>query len=281
VLCDRPYADGLRRLRWHARCGAPHALRLLERDRGHAAGAAIAATVLEAAGNTRPPLLPWLWQALGHRRPRPIIRRPSFAARACGPDRLAGAGLVATIEEALDGATSEPLGALRSICEGAGWLVPHTRVCWLSARPAVVSTDTEGRLHSASGPALSYPDGWSLHAWKGVAVPAWVIERPREITLVWIDAEIDAPVRHAMIDIFTARRFVAEGGAFPVARDACGTLWRRTWTHRGTVFDRWSAVEYWHHRASGLQRVVEAVPAHLRSPAEAQDWLLGFSARSR
>jgi hypothetical protein len=41
----------------------------------------------------------------------------------------------------------------------------------------------------------------------------WVIERPRDITLDWIDAQIDAPVRHAMIDIFTAERFIAEGCA--------------------------------------------------------------------
>ena len=249
VLFDRPYGEGKRRIESLALREARQAQHLLMHDRSRVTGAAVAEVVVDAVGSARPRLLPWLCRTRSHF--LQVARRPIFATSGCGPAELRGAGLVAYIEEALDGGTNDALNALRLIGENAGWLVPHERTCWLSERPEVVRTDAKDRLHCASGPALRYRDGWSRFAWKGVIVPAWVIERPQDITLDWIDAQIDAPVRHAMIDIFTAERFIVAGGADPIARDLRGVLWSRTWTHRGTVIDSWRAVEYSGARRNG------------------------------
>lgn len=240
------------------------------RIRNQLTDAAIAATALETVGDKKPPLLSWICRG----RRQWLRRRPEFASVGCAPDELSAAGLLACRQEAVEGETCDALHAMRLIAENAGWLVPYERFCWLSERPDLVNTDSHGRLHSASGPALHYRDGWSRYFWKGVAVPAWTIARPQDITLGWIDGQVDAPTRHAMIDVYTAERFIAEGGADPVQTDASATLWHRTWTHRGAVIDTWSAVEY----ASGArhsQPAFHPVPAGMGSPAEALSWLFG------
>ena len=75
-----------------------------------------------------------------------------------------------------------------------------------------------------------------------------------------------------MIDIYSAERFVAAGGADPASRDVHGVLWTRTWTHRGTEIDKWCAVELRGDQGSA-PAAFHAVPPRLRSPAEALAWL--------
>jgi hypothetical protein len=266
VLFDHPFAEGMGRLASSAIGYAPRT-----RIRDRVTSAAIAAAALEAVGGRRPPLLSWIYRSRSHWPRTP--RRPEFAAIGSGPDELNAASLLAYLQKAFDRKTCDALHAIRLVGENAGWLVPYERFCWLSERPDRAQTDAHGRLHSTSGPALHYRDGWSRYFWKGVRVPAWVITRPQDITLGWIDGQVDAPIRHAMIDIHTAERFIAEGGADPVQRDATATLWRRTWTHRGAVIDTWSAVEY--AGAAWSPRMFHPVPACMRSPAEALSWLFG------
>lgn len=45
-------------------------------------------------------------------------------------------------------------------------------------RPKVLSRDTAGHLHSATGRCIAYHDGWGLYAWHGVCVPERVIVDP-------------------------------------------------------------------------------------------------------
>jgi hypothetical protein len=60
------------------------------------------------------------------------------------------------------------------------WLGPAEAI--LVRRPAVLARDAEGRLHSATGPCVAYPDGWSCYAWHGVQVSAQVILAPETLT---------------------------------------------------------------------------------------------------
>ena len=59
----------------------------------------------------------------------------------------------------------------------------------VSERPLVVAHDGEGRLHAEDGPALAFGDGYTVHAWHGVAVERDVIESPEAITIGAIDRE--------------------------------------------------------------------------------------------
>jgi hypothetical protein len=56
---------------------------------------------------------------------------------------------------------------------GVAYLYP--RMAFVSDRPEIIAKDPETRLHSETGPALLYRDGYSVHAWHGVNVPnEWI-----------------------------------------------------------------------------------------------------------
>lgn len=259
-----PYRRAVQRLDASTDRCVTHLRDRFRHDRSCAVSAAMCAAVIEEAGAVRPSLLMWL-----HRLRSSLVERcwPSgFADSGSSQHELCWLGFTACLLEMLEPRAMAGLGGLRLIAENAGWILPHSHVCWLSDRPAGFSVDQTGRLHSSSGPALRYRDGWSVYAWKGIRVPSWVIDEPQRITLEWIDAQIDPFVRRAMIDIFTPERFVEAGGADCVASDATGTLWVRKWSHRGSVIDTWAAVEF---TTPGGGRSFRCVPAFLRTPAEA------------
>lgn len=235
--------------------------------------AAMHAAVVEDVCAGRAPLRAWLKRlgaSLASRR-----WPSSFAASSSSQHRLGEVGFAAGLLERLHPRSSMGLRGLGLVAGNAGWMLSHEHVCWLSDRPVELSVDVSGRLHSSSGPALQYGDGWSAYRWKGTRVPRWMIDDPQDITLDWIDAETAPAVRRAMIDIFTARRFVSEGGADCVRSDERGTLWLRTWTYRGSVIDVWAAIES--TTPDGV-RIFQYAPTHLRNPAEALAW---FAARPR
>jgi hypothetical protein len=172
-----------------------------------------------------------------------------------------------------------PLIGLWQVAMSAGWLQPHENVCWLVERPRILRGDAQDRLHSTSGPALQFADGWSVWAWKGVEVPRWLIERPERITLAAIDDEDDVQVRRCMIEIMTPARFVKLGGAMRIAEDETGILWRKIWL----TYDAWAAVEVINatpepdgtHKHYFLQ-----VPPDMRSAREAVAWTYGLSPKA-
>ena len=47
----------------------------------------------------------------------------------------------------------------------------------------------DGRLHGEGGPAVAWPDGFAIHAWHGVRVPADVVERPGVLDPAGVIAE--------------------------------------------------------------------------------------------
>lgn len=171
---------------------------------------------------------------------------------------------------------TDAIAGLMQAAANVGWIIPHNRVCWLVDRPTIVQTDDRRRLHSASGPAIAFSDGWSFHAWKGIQVASWIIERQQEVTAKAIDREHDPTVRRCMIDIMTPERFIREGDAVTVAEDETGVLWNKTWT----AWDAWAAVQVQNgtpepdgtYRQYFLQ-----VPPTVRSARQAVAWTYGLS----
>jgi hypothetical protein len=61
----------------------------------------------------------------------------------------------------------------------SGWSWWNSDVVAISDRPRILRLDENGRLHSETGPALEYPDGWCLHYWHGVSIPReWTQGKP-------------------------------------------------------------------------------------------------------
>lgn len=113
------------------------------------------------------------------------------------------------------------LAGFWELAQSAGVILPHQNICWISERRCTLELDEDSFLHSLSGPACSYPDGFNIYAVHGVRVPAFVIERPQDITVQAIDAEPDADVREVMIDRYRlgeetsgAAAFIRDGGDY-------------------------------------------------------------------
>jgi hypothetical protein len=122
---------------------------------------------------------------------------------------------------------TQRLAGLWRIARSAGWWLPHKNICWLCERHNVLKRDESGRLHCATGPALSYPDGWSIWAWHGVRVHRQIIESPETITIREIELAANAEVRRVMIERYGFERFVRDAKIRVAQRDDFGTLYRR------------------------------------------------------
>ena len=99
-----------------------------------------------------------------------------------------------------------------TLARSCGWWWPREDICVLSERPRVLRTEpagTELRLHAADGPAVVYPDGWTMHVWHGTRVPAWVIDTP---TVDRIAAERNVEVRRCAIERIGWGEFIDRAG---------------------------------------------------------------------
>jgi len=109
---------------------------------------------------------------------------------------------------------------------GGGWWWSFGSVVIISSAPTVLRRDPEHRLHCEDGPALAYPDGWTIWAIHGVSVPQRVVTRARSLSVDEIVYEPDLDVRRAMLERFGYERFVRKAGLKPVQTDGFGRLYR-------------------------------------------------------
>ena len=200
---------------------------------------------------------------------------------AVGPHDLASLGVYEYLHDVLSWKEAiQPMRSFWGIAKSAGWVVPYAHACFISERPIHLRTDTRGRLHCADGPALRYPDGWSAYAWKGVHVPAWMIEHPERITPEKIDDMFDPTLRNCMIEIMTPERFIHSNSVARVSEDETGILWRKSWTFRGVAIGSWSAVEVINGSAEAdgsRKRYFLRVPSRIRTAREAVAWTYGLT----
>nr|WP_107082627.1 hypothetical protein [Streptomyces resistomycificus] len=119
-----------------------------------------------------------------------------------------------------------PLEGLAAVCRSAGWWWPFARVAVVCERPVALHRDEAGRLDQGDGPALAYPDGFALYAWRGMPVPADFLARLPSLDPERIRAEENAELRRVMLEYYGYDRYLADSGARPVNRDETGTLWR-------------------------------------------------------
>ena len=71
---------------------------------------------------------------------------------------------------------TEALDGLWLLSQSCGWIYPYKGVCIATERPKVCLTDENGLIHNDTGPAIAYPDGFSIYAWHGTRVPPHWIE---------------------------------------------------------------------------------------------------------
>ncbi|WP_439674409.1 DUF6745 domain-containing protein [Embleya sp. MST-111070] len=118
---------------------------------------------------------------------------------------------------------------LGEVARHVGWWWPYERVALVSERPIVMHRDDHSRLHHGDGPALTYADGFALHAWRGMPVPADFVgglgPGGSRLTARAIRTEHNAELRRVMLEIYGYDRYLREVGAQPLDRDETGVLW--------------------------------------------------------
>ncbi|WTG93514.1 hypothetical protein OH807_04035 [Kitasatospora sp. NBC_01560] len=118
------------------------------------------------------------------------------------------------------------LAALADAACGTGWWWPYEGVVLLSERPVSLHRDEAGRLDRADGPALEYTDGFALHAWRGMPVPANFLAGLGAVTVERIRTEENAELRRVLLEHYGYEQYLADSGAEPLHRDGTGVLWR-------------------------------------------------------
>jgi hypothetical protein len=83
----------------------------------------------------------------------------------------------------------EKLTATVNYAKSCGVLYAYKNLAIVSNRPSVLNRDAAGRLHSETGMAMQFRDGYGFYAWHGVRVPAkWIEDRanldPNEVIKV-------------------------------------------------------------------------------------------------
>jgi hypothetical protein len=78
-------------------------------------------------------------------------------------------------------------------------MYPYESIAFVSDRPAEIHFDAQRRLHCSSRMAVKFRDGWGVHAWHGLRVPAAIIEQ-KEFSPDAIDAQPNAELRRVMLE---------------------------------------------------------------------------------
>jgi len=115
----------------------------------------------------------------------------------------------------LDGDLWDGARAYEHTQESGGWWWPFRDFVMVSDRPHTLHLEQIGprgwnshRLHCATGPAVAW-EGWALHYWHGLKVPAWVVEGP---TVERIGAERNSEIRRCAIESMGWPEFVQAAG---------------------------------------------------------------------
>jgi hypothetical protein len=110
------------------------------------------------------------------------------------------------------GADVSEIEPTAEIAQSSGWWWPFDDVCVLSDRHSLLARDDRGRLHAAQGPAVMYPDGWSVYSWHGIVVDPSVVMHSHLITVAQIQAEPDLEVRRVLLERYGTERYLADSG---------------------------------------------------------------------
>jgi hypothetical protein len=118
------------------------------------------------------------------------------------------------------------LAALATVAERVHWWWPFENVAILCERPTDLHLDERGRLHRGEGPALAYADGFALHRWHGITIPAEFAQTLATLTPGTIRGERNVELRRIMLEHYGHERYIVDSGAEPIQQDEAGRLWR-------------------------------------------------------
>jgi hypothetical protein len=124
-----------------------------------------------------------------------------------------------------------------ALTENGGWWWPYEETCICCDRPASIAWETDfpperpPRLHSLTGPAIEFRDGYKIYCIRGIRVQERYITDPMSITPDEIEKETNQEIRRILIERYDAVRgvgsFITDSGAVLVHEDGMGQLFRK------------------------------------------------------
>ena len=85
------------------------------------------------------------------------------------------------------------LDGLMAVATECGWVSCYDTMAVIQDRPLHIKMDEDNRLHSETGPAILYADGFAVYAWHGVRIPReWIEDKANltaKIALTWENVE--------------------------------------------------------------------------------------------
>ncbi len=92
---------------------------------------------------------------------------------------------------------TEKLSALIKAADVLHWWLPFDEVCLVSEKPLIQKIEN-GLLHSETGPAVQYADGFSIYRMSGIEVPDWLANTPAK------DLDVSKVMALPNVDVRTA-----------------------------------------------------------------------------
>ena len=110
-------------------------------------------------------------------------------------------------------------------------IVPYKGICFVSDFPSAINLDERGRLHSESGPAITYSDTYSVYALHGVRLENGkerYIQDRSTLTVEAIESESgNAEVRRVLTELYGLEKYIQDSGAVREHEDDFGILLRK------------------------------------------------------
>lgn len=124
----------------------------------------------------------------------------------------------------------EPLFVL---VKSVGGILARQKICWVSDRYQAHQL-VDGRLHSLTGPALVYRDGWEIYALYGFRVPSYIVKAPQQITMKKIGKETDPILKQIMILHYPGGRdkYFLKSGAKIICKTERGELYKKMFKNK-------------------------------------------------
>ena len=141
-------------------------------------------------------------------------------------------------------------------------------------RPALLIE--RNRLHSADGPAVSWPDGDRYFFWHGIQVAERVITQPETITVREVQQERNTELRRCLIQRYGQERYLRDSGATAIVRDEWGTLYRAE-RPSDTPLVMVQVTNSTPEPDGSYKDYFLRVPPAMRTPREAIAWTFGKS----
>jgi hypothetical protein len=169
------------------------------------------------------PLYPVLKEAVIPPQDEELIARAAdgVVERCCRGDSAGRSFWLDAACTVLPGGAFTPGGRRHGTIDPAWWWFTHRDFILVAEQPTQVQRESlssvsgrqSARLHNLQGPAITWSDGWSIHAVRGLDVPGWIIEQSGTITVADIERETNAELRRTLLECYGWQRYISDCGA--------------------------------------------------------------------